>query len=424
MMNRYTKRRQQLAKRLPSNTLAIIPAATECLRNGDAHHRFRQASDFYYLTGFHEPDALLLIEGGEHGKSVLFNRPNHPLQEQWTGPRLGQANAPSVLGVDQAFSIDALALQLPEHFLDQKALYYPQGGMPSAYIGLIQQCNTNNLPLLDLTPSLQAMRLIKDAFEIECLKHAANVSVAAHLRSMKACRGLHHEYELEAEFLYELNRHGLRNVAYDSIVAGGKNACVLHYTANDQPLNPGELVLVDAGGEYDLYAADITRTYPVNGYFNAEQRALYNLVLQAQRDGIACVQPGNAWEDIQTAIVKTLTQGLVDLHLLRGNVEDLIEQEAYRPFYMHRSGHWLGLDVHDGGAYRNPDNTSRTLEPGMVLTVEPGLYLSASIPSLPPRFQNIGIRIEDDLLVTETGHLNLTGALPSDIDTLEAIICG
>ena len=256
------------------------------------------------------------------------------------------------------------------------------------------------------------------------MREAARITVAAHQRAMRACKHAKFEYELEAELMYEFTREGCRAPAYDSIVASGNNACTLHYTANDGLLAPGELVLIDAGAEFSCYAADVTRTFPVSGQFTAPQRAIYELVLAAQRAGIAAIRPGVPWDTMQKTIVTVLTQGLVDLQIMKGRVADLIETQAYKPFYMHNSGHWLGLDVHDCGRYRIPAGTWRDLEPGMVLTVEPGIYISHGMPGVDPRWWGIGIRIEDDILVTEQGHDNLTGALQTDPSEIEACLRG
>jgi Xaa-Pro aminopeptidase len=277
--------------------------------------------------------------------------------------------------------------------------------------------------LCDLGPILGEMRLLKSEAEIGLMQRAADISVAAHQRAMRVCHQVTHEYELEAELLHEFFRQGCRSVAYDSIVAGGHNACILHYTDNNQPLNPGELVLIDAGGEYENYAADITRTFPINGCFSTEQRLIYDLVLRAQKAGIACVRPGCVWDEVQRTIVRILTEGLVALGLLQGAVDELIERRAYQLFYRHNSGHWLGIDVHDAGSYQLHGKW-RPLEPGMVLTVEPGLYINADLPNVDPRWWGIGVRIEDDVQVTHDGHINLTGALAVEIDDLEALVRG
>lgn len=432
-LKEYQTRRDTLASRLPADSVAIIPAARELLRNGDAHYRFRQDSDFYYLTGFNEPDALLLIVAGKGGQSILFNRPRNPSEERWTGTRLGQEDACTILGVSAAYPMTSLDKKLPEIFAGKKAIYYAMDRhhhwadrILSAWHvvkGEARRGVTAPEAFCDLAPFLGEMRLFKSEAEIGLMQQAANISVKAHQRAMQTCRELQYEYQLEAELLYEFLRLGCRSVAYDSIVAGGRGACILHYTQNNQPLQQGDLILIDAGGEFENYAADITRTFPINGQFTSEQRLIYEVVLRAQRAGIACVRPGCPWDDIQRAIVKELTSGLIELGLLRGSLEELIAKAAYQPFYMHNSGHWLGLDVHDCGRYKI-DGKWRALEPGMVLTVEPGLYISDDIEGIDPRWKGIGIRIEDDIHVTPQGHHNLTGDLAVDIDDLEAILCG
>lgn len=429
----YQKRRQQLAMRLPAGSVAFIPAASECLRNGDAHYRFRQDSDFYYLTGFNEPDAVLLVIAGQQGESILFNRARNFAEEQWTGTRLGQTDACERLGVHEAYPMTELKTRLPEWFADKTVIYYPVDRYP-AYDQLIfhawkmvkgQVRRGIDAPdaFADITSILGEMRLFKSHAEIQIMREAARISVAAHQRAMRACRQAKFEYELEAEILYELTLNGCRSMAYDAIVAGGSNACILHYTDNHQALRRGDLLLIDAGGEYQNYAADITRTFPINGQFSAEQKAIYELVLSAQKAGIACIRPGCQWEDAQQAIVRVLTSGLIDLGLLHGTLDDLIATEAYKPFYMHRSGHWLGLDVHDVGRYKI-DGNWRSLEPGMVLTVEPGLYIHESIQGIDGRWHGIGVRIEDDIAVTTDNHENLTGALAVEVDDIEALVRG
>lgn len=428
----YQARRRNLALRMPSGCIAIIPAANETLRNGDAHYRFRQDSDFYYLTGFNEPNAFLLITSGIEHVSILFNRPRNVSEEQWTGKRLGQEDACSVLGVDAAFPIASLESRLPEFLTDKHAIYYTIGRDPIhealilrawlAVKGQIRRGAKAPESFCDLAPILGEMRLFKSDAEIELMQKAGDITVKAHQRAMQACLSADYEYQLEAEILYEFNRQGSRSVAYDSIVAGGYNACILHYTDNNQRLKAGDLVLIDAGAEFENYAADVTRTFPINGRFSTEQRQIYELVLRAQKAGIACVRPGCPWDEIQRTVLHILTAGLVDLGLLQGAIGDLIAREAYKPFYMHNSGHWLGLDVHDCGRYKT-DGHWRTLEPGMVLTVEPGLYISAN-ETVDERWWGIGVRIEDDILVTPEGHHNLTGALTVEIDELEALVRG
>jgi Xaa-Pro aminopeptidase len=428
----YTHRRKQLADAIGEEALAIISAGVEQIRNGDAHYRFRQQSDFYYLTGFNEPNAVLIILGGKNGESILFNRVKNPQAEQWTGERLGQANAISQLHVDAAYAIEELSTWLPKLCLGKKALYYAIGQDPLCeplILKTILQLKTQTrsglsrpVQLGDLEPILSEMRLFKSTDEIALIQKACDISVMAHREAMKACSKLQFEYQLEAQLLYTFTEQGCRDVAYDSIVACGKHACILHYTANNGPLRPGELVLIDAAGEYENYAADITRTFPVNGTFTAEQRAIYELVLLAQRTAMKKVKPGLHWSDLQETIVQILTAGLRDLGILKGALNELIETQAYKPFYMHSSGHWLGLDVHDAGHYKQ-DETWRTLQPNMVFTIEPGLYISES-DAVDPKWWNIGIRIEDDVLVKPHGYANLTADLPVEIDEIEALIRG
>lgn len=431
-LDEYIARRQRLAKHLPANSVAIIPAAYEKLRNGDVTYRFRQNSDFYYLTGFNEPDAVLFVFSTPDVKSILFNRPNNPAEEQWTGARLGQEKASLILGVDAAQAIDNLDEQLPILLQNIDSIYVSIGQdkvfddrILNAWMQVKKQVRkgvTAPQSFCDLYPVLSEMRLIKSEAEIGLMRRAAEITVSGHKRAMKACRFVQNEYELEAEILHEFAKLGSRNVAYESIVAGGERACTLHYTANNQSLKSGCLVLIDAGAEYENYAADVTRTFPINGRFNPNQRAIYNLVLKAQQAGIAKIKPGCIWNEIQMVIVEILTEGLLKLGILQGDLKQLIANEAYKPFYMHSSGHWLGLDVHDCGRYRL-NQAWRKLEPGMVLTVEPGLYIPDNIAGVDACWWNIGVRIEDDILVTNTGYENLTAKLPVEIDALEALIC-
>lgn len=422
----YENRRRALAASLPADVLVIIPGARQKLRNGDSHYRFRQSSDFYYLTGFNEADALLLITGGASSRSILFNRPRNPLEERWNGQILGQENALAALGVDEAFSIESLKEKLPEYFSGMRAVYYPIG-QDMGYETSIREAwrevrkkarRGQGAPeaFVDISSKIAALRLVKDTSEIESIRRATAISVEAHEAVMRKASTAQNEYELEAEFLYTLGRHGCRDVAYDPIVAGGPRACTLHYTANNQPLKADELLLIDAGGEVDFYAADITRTYPISGRFTPEQRAIYDLVLAAQKNGISCIKPGTPWDAIQAEILAVLKPGLDNLGLLKKGV-------TVQTFYMHSSGHWLGLDVHDAGVYTK-DERSLPLEKNMVLTVEPGIYIAEDCDLVDEKWRGIGVRIEDDILVTDTGHENLTEALPVDPDVLESIIGG
>ncbi|HAT6348687.1 TPA: Xaa-Pro aminopeptidase [Legionella pneumophila] len=429
----YKARRKKLAAQLPDDSVAVIPAAHEVLRSGDTHYRFRQDSDFYYLTGFNEPDALLVIIAGKDSQSILFNRPRNPAEEQWTGKRLGQDGALQELGVQAAYPLSSIAEELPKLFSGKSAIYYDLGRnlslekkirhVLSSLKAQVRRGIKAPELLCDLEPILSEMRLLKSDAELELMRQAARISVAAHKRAMQVCQKMEYEYQLEAELIYEFSRHGCRSVAYDPIVGGGANACILHYTENNKPLRRGDLVLIDAGGEYGSYAADITRTFPVSGTFSPEQKIIYELVLKAQKAGIAAIEPGLPWNHIQQTIIRILTEGLCDIGILKGDLEELIKNEAYKPFYMHNSGHWLGLDVHDVGRYKI-NNEWRPLEAGMVLTVEPGLYISAGMEGVDKRWWDIGVRIEDDILVTRAGYEVLTGDLPVNVDDIEALMRG
>lgn len=427
----YQLRRQALAQRLPIGAVALIHSGRELIRNGDSHYRFRVNSDFYYLTGFNEPDAILIIMALSEVVCVIFNRPHNPTEEQWTGKRLGQEAALNQLAMNRAYSIAQFESKLPEILTDCTAVFYSfaqnyelEHDIKKATLLLKSKVRKGiKVPssFVDLDPILSELRLIKSENELKLMRQAASLSIAAHQRIMRKASQLHYEYQLEAEFLYELQRHGCRNVAYDSIVASAENACILHYTENNQPLNKNELILIDAGVEFEYYASDITRTIPASGQFSAEQKIIYELVLKAQQAGIHIIKPGVPWNAIQDAIVRVLTSGLVELGILQGDLDTLITNEAYRPFYMHSSGHWLGLDVHDCGLYKL-DGQWRSLEPGMVLTVEPGLYISKDMPEVDSRWWGIGVRIEDDILVTAEGNENLTQALPVTVAEIEALM--
>jgi len=428
----YQARRQRLSALMPAGCLAIIPGNTLSVRNNDAHYRFRQDSDFYYLTGFEEPDAVLVLEAGKNAQSYLFNLPRDMAKEQWNGRRLGQERAADVLGISRAFSIEVFSQELQALMADKKSIYWSIGRYPDidricwqsvqALKEKVRRGVVAPETFVDVSPMIAEMRLFKSEAELALMRKAASISVEAHKSAMRECSSVHYEYELEAVLTYAFAKNGCRAPAYDPIVGGGANTCILHYTENNQPLKAGDLVLIDAGGEFQNYAADITRTFPVNGRFSEAQRLIYELVLKAQRAGIATVKPGVFWHEIQAVMVNIITEGLCALGILKGNVAELVEQEAYKPFYMHNSGHWLGLDVHDAGQYKF-NNEWRALEPGMVLTVEPGIYIAEGVSS-DKRWWNIGIRIEDDIAVTKNGHENLTGALPVEIDEIEALICG
>jgi Xaa-Pro aminopeptidase len=428
----YQQRRQQLVQRLENNSVVIMPAAQEVLRNGDAHYRFRQNSDFFYLTGFDEPDAVLLLVIDDHQRFqyILFNHENTQEQLIWHGQRAGQTQARQRFLADEAYPLHQLDEELLELLADRSWVYLPLAkphDLEQRVVHTLDQLKTKQRSgvrapdrLIDIEPFVHAMRLFKSDSEIILMRQAAQLSAQAHIRAMQSVSQLNYEYEVEAELLYEFHRQGCRAAAYDSIVAGGANACILHYTRNQSPLNKGDLLLIDAGGEYHYYAADITRTFPIDGRFNAEQQAIYELVLVAQLAGLEQVKPGIAWHRVQQGIVEVITQGMIELGLLAGSTEKLIADQAYRSVYMHNSGHWLGLDVHDAGDYKVGEQW-RPLEAGMVLTVEPGIYISETA-DVDDKWRGIGVRIEDDVLVTERGHEILSAAAPKTVADIQAVM--
>ncbi|MDR3478957.1 MAG: Xaa-Pro aminopeptidase [Gammaproteobacteria bacterium] len=431
-MTEYAKRRSQLMQKIGPTGIVILPSSPIAQRNGDYDYPYRQQSDLYYLTGFNEAESVAVFAPKRaEGEFVLFNRPKDREREIWDGIRAGQAGACETYGADQAFPISDLANKLPELLEGRTEIHYALGldkAFDKALMSALNKLrgkirNGQQTPLCfkDITDTIHEMRLIKSIGEIELMRQAAQISAQAHVRAMQHCKPGVNEYQLEAEIMYEFNRHGARFPAYTSIVGGGANSCILHYINNDQPIVAGDLVLIDAGAEFHNYAADITRTFPANGIFSAEQRAIYELVLEAQLAGIKAAHTGAEWPAMQDAIVKVITQGLIDLGILKGNLNDLIETQAYFPFYMHKSGHWLGLDVHDVGRYKI-NGKWRTLQPGMVLTVEPGIYISADTPNVDKRWHNIGIRIEDDILITTEGHEVLSHHVPKSIEDIENLM--
>jgi Xaa-Pro aminopeptidase len=431
-MTEYAKRRKELMQKVGSNSIVILPAAPEVPRNGDAVYPYRQNSDFYYLTGFDEPEAVLvLMPKRKDGEYILFNRVRDRDREIWDGPRAGQEGAKKDFLADQSFPIGELNMILPDLLVGREAIHYPVGINP-AFDKVLMDCvnkvrakiragSQSPVAFVDIAPSLHEMRLLKSPAEIDLMQKAADITAKAHIRAMQVCKPNMFEYQLEAELLHEFIGAGARYPAYNSIVGTGKNSCVLHYVNNNEKIIQGDIVLIDAGAEYQNYAADVTRTFPANGQFSAEQREIYELVLESQLAAIKAVKPGAVWTAPQDVIVKIITQGLIDLGLLKGRVDDLIEKQAYLPFYMHRSGHWLGLDVHDVGRYR-VDDKWRKFEPGMVLTVEPGIYISAFIPGVHKRWHNIGVRIEDDVVVTEQGRHVLSSKVPKEVADIQALM--
>jgi Xaa-Pro aminopeptidase len=428
----FKHRRLSLMRHMRKNAVALLASAPAAKRNSDVEFPYRQTSDFHYLTGFDEPESVAVFAPGrELGEFILFCRPYDETQAIWTGKHAGLDDAKELFGADEAYPIEELGKVLPD-LLDQKsAVYFPVG--LDAELDRVVMVAVNVLrgkkrsgakppeEFVALDRPLHEMRLRKSPDEIKAMRKAAEISVQAHRRAMQACRPGLYEYQIEAELTHEFMRHGLRNAAYPAIVAGGGNACVLHYTENADVLRDGDLLLIDAGAESSNYAADITRTFPVSGRYGEAQRVLYELVLAAQLAAIATIRPGAAWIEPHDAAVRVLVEGLVKLGLLEGEVDKLIEDEAYKKFYMHRTGHWLGMDVHDVGDYKI-DGEWRELEPGMVLTVEPGVYISPACQEVDEQWRGIGIRIEDDVLVTTDGCEVLTAALPKTVAEIEALM--
>lgn len=425
----YRRRRERLAGAMQAG-IAVIPTAPERLRNRDSHYPYRFDSHFYYLTGFAEPEAVLVIIGGDSPKSVLFCRERNEEREIWEGFRYGPEAARERFGFDDAQPIAALDETLAGLLENQPALLYPLGANPDwdaravAWLNAVRARSRAGVSapgrIQDVRAMVDDMRLTKDSHEIGIMQRAAGIASAAHRRAMQATRPGRHEYEVEAELLYEFRRNGAQFPAYSPIVAGGANACVLHYVLNNAVLRSGDLLLIDAGCELDGYASDITRSFPVNGRFSGAQREIYEIVLAAQAAAIDRVRPGNRWNEPHDAAVRVLAQGLIDLKLLGGTLQETLEKETYKRFYMHRTGHWLGLDVHDAGEYKRSGEW-QVLAPGMALTVEPGLYIRAAA-DVPERLHNIGIRIEDDVLVTRAGCDVITAEAPKSIDDIEALM--
>jgi len=425
----YKKRRERLAQAL-GDGVAIIPTAPERARNRDAHYPFRFDSYFYYLTGFTEPEALLVVVGGREPRSILFCRPKNEDREIWEGFRHGPEGARLAFAMDESHAVETLDQEVPKLIADRQRLYFALGadaawdGRVTTWLNAVRALSRTGVrapsEVVDLHAVLDEMRLVKDEFELATMRRAAEISTGAHRRAMRFARPGRREYEVEAELLHEFYRHGAQAPAYTSIVATGANACVLHYISNRAVLGEDDLLLIDAGCELDGYASDITRTFPVNGRFSGARKDVYQLVLAAQAAAIEAVRPGNSFSDPHAAAVRTLARGMIDLGLLEGDVDGVIESGAYKRFYMHRTGHWLGLDVHDAGDY-GAEGRWKTLAPGMVLTVEPGLYVRPG-EGVPEALWNIGVRIEDDALVTADGHEILTDAAPKAVAEIEALM--
>jgi Xaa-Pro aminopeptidase len=432
----HRARRRRLLEALEDGAVAVVATAASHLRNGDNEFRFRPDSDFHWLTGFSEPNALLVLcKGRPEGEQVLFLQPRNREQEIWTGRRLGVERAPAALGVDSAHSIEELDLLLPKLLRGRDPLHYRTGLRPDLDARLLAMVNAlrirvreqNPAPARIVDPSLllHEMRVRKDAHEVAAMRRAAAITAAAHVAAMRATAPGRHEYEIEALVEGEFRRQGAGGPAYPSIVASGANATILHYHENDRRMEAGDLLLLDAGSEFDCYASDVTRTWPVGGRFSPAQRSVYSLVLQAQHQAIAAVKPGAGVNDAHEVAVRTLVEGLRELGLLSGTVDEILSSRTFRRFYMHRTGHWLGMDVHDVGDYFARGSTPsehRRLEEGMVVTVEPGLYFAEDDATIPAEYRGIGVRIEDDVLVTATGNEVLTSACPKEIADLESLV--
>lgn len=430
----FARRRQELMALMEPNSIAIVPAAPERVRSRDTEYHYRQDSDFLYLSGFEEPQAVLvLIPGREHGEYVLFVRERNREREIWDGYRAGPEGACNDFDADDAFPIDDIDDILPGLIEGRQRVYYGLGKDSEFDKKVMDWVNTIRAKVrsgatppgefLDLSHYLHDMRLFKSDSEIAVMREAADISARAHVRAMKASRPGVMEYQLEAEILHEFQMSGARFAAYNTIVGSGKNGCILHYIENSAPLRDGDLVLIDAGCELDYYAADITRTFPANGVFSPEQKALYELCLRAQLAAIEAAKPGNHWNAPHEATVTIITQGLIELGLVDGPLDDAIANERYREFYMHRAGHWLGMDVHDVGDYK-VGGEWRVLEPGMVLTIEPGIYVAPDNMRVDEKWRGIGIRIEDDVVITEQGNEVLTAGVPKTVDEIEALMAG
>jgi len=429
----FKNRRQKLMDLMEVGSLAILPAASEKIRSHDTHYPYRQDSNFYYLTGFPEPQAIAVImPQREQGQYILFCRERNQHQETWHGHRAGLEGACDIYEADDAFPITDAVDIIPGLMESCSRLYYPIGYSQEfdeqimEWLNQLRNRNRDGVvaphEIISLDHILHEMRLRKSEAEIQAIRHAIDIAIKAQKRAMQFCRPGLYEYELEAEIIHEFLQHGCRSPAYPSIVAGGKNAGILHYTKNNDILKEGELVLIDAGAEVDYYASDITRTFPINGHFTKPQKMIYELVLKAQRAALTKIHQGQQWITPYQAAAEVITEGLIELGLLVGKFDTLMEEEAYKRFYLLKIGHWLGMDVHDPGNYKVND-VWRTFEPGMVMTVEPGIYIPAA-DDIPNEWWNLCVRIEDDILITKGGHEVLTADLPKTIAEIETLMEG
>ena len=430
MKTQFVRRRHELSSAIECG-IAVIPTAAETIRNKDAHFPYRFDSYFHYLTGFNEPESVVVVIGGKPSRSILFCRAKHEEREIWDGFRYGPEEAKTQFNFDDTFAIDEIDKILPQLIENRDAIFTPIGiesNWDNKMMGWLNKTRsraregiTAPASLIDVREILDEMRLIKDPDELNIMRRAAKISAEAHVNAMLATKPEKYEYEIEAELLYHFKKNGSQFPAYTSIVAGGKNACVLHYIENNAVLNDGDLLLIDAGCELDGYASDITRTFPVSGKFSGPQKIIYELVLDAQQAAMEATSRGNSWQAPHDAATKVLAQGFIDLKLCHGSLDKVLENREYSRYYMHRTGHWLGRDVHDVGNYKD-DGQWRSLEPGMVLTIEPGCYIR-SAPDIPEQFWNIGIRIEDDAIVNQdSGCEIITSGVPKTINDIESLM--
>jgi Xaa-Pro aminopeptidase len=427
----FSRRRKKLMDMMGDESVAIIPTAPVYIRNRDVEFPFRPESDFYYLTGYPEPEAVaVLIPDRHHGEFVLFCRERDEKMETWNGRRAGLEGACEKYGANDAFPIEDMDDILPGILEERERMYYTMGNdsvFDQRVLGWVNQVRKQvrtgiNAPgeFISLNHLLHEMRLFKSRAEITAMRKAAKISCNAHKLAMQICKPGMMEYQIEAALLHEFMLNGSRSPAYPSIVGSGENGCILHYTENSGELHDGDLLLIDAGAEYEYYASDITRTFPVNGHFSTEQRQLYELVVSANEEAINQVRPGNHWNDPHNAAVNIITEGLLSLGILKGKLKTQIKEESYKKYFMHRTGHWLGMDVHDVGDYKL-DGEWRVLEPGMVTTIEPGLYFQPH-QGLHKKWWNIGIRIEDDVMITKDGNEVFTSSLPKTVEQIETLM--
>ena len=428
----FSERRSELSKKVLDDSVIIVASSPVKSRISDTDYLYRQDSNFYYLSGYEEPESILLIRPyAKKDNFIIFCRDRDPLKEQWDGFRSGQKGAVKDFGANKSLSISSVDSLMPEMLEGAKNIYYSMSspcGLNKRINAWVDQIRLNTRAgaeppqnLLSLDSIIHEMRLLKSNEEIEVMKQAAEITTEAHIRAMKAVKPGMFEYQLEAEYLYAFNKNGARAPAYNSIVGGGNNACILHYVENNSELKDGDVVLVDAGCEYKYYASDVTRTFPVNGSFTEEQKQIYSVVLEAHKQSMDQLQPGNKWNLAHEKSVEVIVEGLIDLGIIKSSKQEAIDTGEYSKFYMHRIGHWLGMDVHDVGSYKQ-DGDWRDLEPGMVMTIEPGIYILDSLEGVEDKWKGIGVRIEDDVLVTKEGFEVLTPDIPRSIEEVESTV--